>query len=401
MLFKYIAPLAVLATSVAAQTTNYTSNWNTAFKNMTAVYWGQNAAASVDPTKQSDLLTTCNNTNIDIVIIGFVTKFKGKAGLPILNLSNQCGNLFDYAENPKNKTDILTCPDIGEMITQCQGLGKKIILSLGGSTYNNQAWKSVAEARDTGNTLWAMFGPPGATPYKYRPFGDAVVDGFDLDFEYVANKPFTDTFATHMKNKFALDKKRQYLLTAAPQCPSPDGALDLALSTVAFDAIFVQFYNNPCQTSTWAKGKSQMKNDSFNFQLWENWARSVSANKNIKIFLGFLAGGVPGTTGYVNKNIAQQIVADSLKFKSFAGAMFWDASILGINTGILPAVRDVLTGKVTIAKRDVEEREIKSPIGGASTLSADDYVEVKAPAQVARKFRRRHMHHHRGASLSN
>nr|AVR59248.1 cuticle-degrading chitinase AO-379 [Orbilia oligospora] len=400
MLFKYIASLAVLASSAVAQT-EYTGGYNAAFKNMTAVYWGQNAGAIVDPTKQSDLLTTCNNTNIDVVIVSFVTKFKGKAGLPILNLSNQCGNVFPYAENPKNDTDILNCPDIGEMITQCQGLGKKVLLSLGGSTYNNAAWKSVAEARDTGNTLWAMFGPPGNNPYKYRPFGNATVDGFDLDFEYVANAPFTDTFAAHMKAKYALDKKRQYLLTAAPQCPSPDGALDVALTKVAFDAIFVQFYNNLCQSSTWAKGKSQMKNTSFNFQLWENWARTSSANKNIKIFIGFLGGGVSGTTGYVNKNVAQQIIADSLKFKSFAGAMFWDASILGINTGILPAVRDVLTGKVVIKKREIEEREIKIPVGGSSIYAAEDYIEVKAPAEATRRFKRRHVHHRRAGFLSN
>ncbi|KAK6512255.1 hypothetical protein TWF481_001145 [Arthrobotrys musiformis] len=402
MLFKYFASLAVLASSVVAQTNYTTPGYDASFRNMTAVYWGQNAAGSSDPTKQYSLIKTCNNTNIDVVILSFITKFKGKAGHPVLNLSNQCGNVFPYAENAKNKTDILNCADIGEMITQCQGLGKKIILSLGGSTYNNAAWKSVAEARDTANLLWSMFGPPGKTPYKYRPFGNSTIDGFDLDFEYVANKPFTDSFAAHMKNKFALNKTRQYLLTAAPQCPSPDGALDVALSKVEFDAIFIQFYNNLCQTSTWAKGKSQMKNTSFNFQMWENWARTSSANKKIKIFIGFLGGGVAGTTGYVNKNIAQQIVADSLKFKSFAGVMFWDASILGINTSILPAVRDVLTGKVVIKKREIEEREIRGPVGGASNFAAEDYIEVKAPAEEAiRKFRRRHVHHRRAGLLSN
>ncbi|KAK6333307.1 hypothetical protein TWF718_011124 [Orbilia javanica] len=400
MLFKYFVSLAALASSAVAQT-NYTGGYNEAFKNMTAVYWGQNAAASLDPTKQSNLITTCNNTNIDVVIISFITKFKGKAGLPILNLSNQCGNVFNYADNAKNKTDILNCPDIGEMITQCQGLGKKVLISLGGATYNNTAWKSVADARETANRLWDMFGPPGKTPYPYRPFGNSTIDGFDLDFEYVANKPYTEVFATQMRAKYSLNKTRQYLLTAAPQCPSPDGALDVALSKVEFDAVFVQFYNNQCQVSTWALGKSQMKNTSFNFQMWENWARTSSANKKIRIFIGFLGGGVPGTTGYVNKDIAQKIVSDSLKFKSFAGVMFWDASILGINTGILPAVRNVLTGKVVIKKREIEEREIKVPVGGASTFAAEDYIEVKAPSEAIRSFKRRHVHHRRAGLLSN
>lgn len=422
MLFKTFGSVAVLATSFLAQ--GASAQWDPKNKNMTAVYWGQNAGYVLQPTKnnQADLWTTCNNTNIDIVIISFVTKFVGKAGLPILNLSNQCGNVFPYAENPKNSTDILNCPQIGEQITKCQKIGKKILLSLGGATYKDAGWKDVNSARASANAIWSMFGPPGSVPFKYRPFGNSTMDGYDLDFENVANKPNSDAFAIHMKAKFNLTKSRTYLLTAAPQCPNPDLTLDLALTKAPFDAVFIQFYNNNCAGTTWAKGKSQLSNNSFNMQMWQNWATTKSMNKNIKLFVGLLGGGINGTTGYISKTVAQKVVTDSTRFANFGGVSFWDSSVLNINTGILPGVRDVLTGKVKITLKrddqiaqiesgiqkrdaevesDVEEREIKAPVGGASAFSANDFSEAKVPAEAVQEFRRRHLHRRRGSKLLN
>ncbi|KAF3936852.1 Endochitinase [Dactylella cylindrospora] len=401
MFFKSIAAAAVLASGFLAD--GVSAVYDARFQNNTAVYWGQNGVASVASGKQYDLLTTCNNTNIDIVIISFVTKFKGKSSYPIINLSDQCGGYLKNAEDPTKDTDILSCPHIGTAITQCQALGKKILLSLGGATYTDPGWKDLAAARSSANEIWGMFGPPGSKPFKYRPFANATVDGFDLDFEHLANKPNVNGFAQQLKNLFTLDKKRTYLLTAAPQCPNPDATLDQALTTVAFDAIFIQFYNNPCQTTTWGKGKAQTSNASFNLQLWQTWATTKSFNKNIRLFVGFIAGGVGTSTGYVTRANAEKIVSDSFRFKNFAGASFWDSSILNVNSAYLPGIRDVLTGK-KVVKRDideiesaVEERDIKSPVGGASDYVAEEFVEAKVPAEAINRFkRRRHLHHRRG-----
>ncbi|KAF3917938.1 Endochitinase [Dactylellina cionopaga] len=419
MLFESITAAAVLASSLLAQgaaAVTYPPSYGATFKNMTAVYWGQNAAyEGINKTVnyQYDLWTTCNNPNVDIVLVSFVTKFKGIAGFPVINLSNQCGNVFMYAENAKNKTDILTCPSIGDQIQQCQAIGKKILLSLGGATWNEPGWPSVQAARDSANSIWAMFGPPGGAPFKYRPFGNATMDGYDLDFEKVINKPNSDAFATLLRAKMALVKTRTFLLTAAPQCVNPDAALDLALTKVAFDAIFIQFYNNACQVSSWVKGKPQTTNASFNMQAWQTWATTKSANKSIKIFIGLLGGGLKGTTGYLSLPTTQKVVAESLsKYANFGGASFWDASVLNVNKSYLGGIRDVLTGKVKpVVKREEAEaeaeaeeaelvkRDIKSPVGGASTISADEFVVDKAPAEALRKLRRRHLHNRRGASL--
>lgn len=46
---------------------------------------------------------------------------------------------------------------------------------------------------------------------------------------------------------YATAPAKKYYLTAAPQCPYPDGSNDLALQSSGnlFDFVFIQYYNNP------------------------------------------------------------------------------------------------------------------------------------------------------------
>ena len=65
-------------------------------------------------------------------------------------------------------------------ITQCQArYGKKIVLSLGG-TGNSLPLGSDQDALSFANNLWELFGPVGKIDPVLRPFGSAVLDGFDL-----------------------------------------------------------------------------------------------------------------------------------------------------------------------------------------------------------------------------
>ncbi|KAK6538890.1 hypothetical protein TWF694_010447 [Orbilia ellipsospora] len=409
MLFKSLASLAIMAGALSQSVSAAFNFTSPAFRNITAVYWGQNAVYAVNKTTplQYDLYTTCSNPSVDVVIISFVTSFYGKAGVPILNLSDQCGTYFVYngSTNANNYTDILSCPQIGTQITQCQALGKKIFLSLGGATYTS-AW-TAAQAQDRANTIWAMFGPPSGN-YPYRPFGSAIIDGYDLDFEHSTNSANTAAFASKLRTKFALMKSRSFYLTASPQCPSPDAVLNQALTTVSFDAVFIQFYNNACQITTWAASKAQNVNTSFNLGMWQTWAKTSSFNKNIKLFIGILATSLPApTTGYLAKANVQKVVSASMStslYPNFGGVSFWDSSCANLNTPMIPGIRDVLTGKLVIAaKRDVEstsvaERDILTPVGGASTLPAGDFIEVKVADEVAKMIknkRRMHHQHHR------
>ncbi len=69
-------------------------------------------------------------------------------------------------------------------IQTCQGTyGKTILLSIGGATYTEGGFSSASAAVAAANQVWAMFGPAQSAGSAHRPFGNAVVDGFDFDFE--------------------------------------------------------------------------------------------------------------------------------------------------------------------------------------------------------------------------
>jgi chitinase len=129
---------------------------------------------------------------------------------------------------------------------------------------------------------------------------------------------------------------KKYLLTAAPQCPYPDAADGPMLAgAVYFDAIWVQFYNNYCGLPSFTIGSSTQNN--FNFATWDNWAKTVSLNPNVKIILGIPAAP-GGGSGYESGSTLASIIAYCKGFSSFGGVMMWDMSQLYSNPGFLDAV---------------------------------------------------------------
>lgn len=61
-------------------------------------------------------------------------------------------------------------------IKTCQAAGKVVLLSLGGSI-GTYGFSSSSQATTFATTLWNLFGGGSSST---RPFGSAVVDGFDL-----------------------------------------------------------------------------------------------------------------------------------------------------------------------------------------------------------------------------
>lgn len=120
------------------------------------------------------------------------------------------------------------------------------MLSIGGATYTEGGFTSSTAAVSAAQEVWAMFGPVQAGSTVNRPFGNAVVDGFDFDFESsTANTaPFANELRALMNTATAAGDK-EYYLSAAPQCPYPDVAdNDMLSGAVSFDFISIQFYNN-------------------------------------------------------------------------------------------------------------------------------------------------------------
>ncbi|KAK4496845.1 hypothetical protein PRZ48_011294 [Zasmidium cellare] len=177
-----------------------------------------------------------------------------------------------------------------------------------------------------------------------RPFHDAVIDGFDLDLETAVQN--FNPFATQLRMLMDADKSKKYYLTAAPQCPYPDAADDSMLNGAAgmekvkFDAIFVQFYNNYCGTNAFIPNTTTQNN--FNFAVWDNWATTKSANKDVKVFLGVPAGQSAAGTGYLSSDALKPVIDYCKTFASFGGVMAWDASQAYANKGFLEGVKSSL-----------------------------------------------------------
>ncbi|EAW09302.1 putative MFS transporter [Aspergillus clavatus NRRL 1] len=312
-MFSYTTLLCSLV-AFAALFHDVYSFLDTSSSSTVAVYWGQNSGN----TGQQRLGFYCDNPNIDVFQISFVTRISGAGALPEVNFANQEAGCTVYPG-----TNLLNCPQIGEDIKQCQQKGKTILLSIGGATTSERGFASDAAAIEAANKMWEVFGPVQAERAAYRPFGDAVIDGFDFNFETTVTNMVP--FANQLRSLMDGAGGKRYFLTAAPQCVFPDVAdQEMLNGAVAFDAIWVQFYNNFCGANAFAFGKAPQ--GAFNFDLWDGWAKSQSKNKQVKVFIGLPASAGSARSGFVAAAQLHEVVQWSKAFSSFGGVMLWDAS---------------------------------------------------------------------------
>jgi chitinase len=175
-----------------------------------------------------------------------------------------------------------------------------------------------------------MFGPVPSGVTVDRPFGKAVVDGFDFDFEATANN--LAAFGQKLRSLMDAAGGKKFYLSAAPQCVFPDAAVGAALNAVSFDFVMIQFYNNWCGVSNFVEGSTTQ--NAFNFDVWDNWAKTTSPNKNVKLLIGVPAAAGAGG-GYTSGSKLKAAINWSQKYSSFGGAMMWDMSQLYSNSGFL------------------------------------------------------------------
>lgn len=151
-------------------------------------------------------------------------------------------------------TSLADCSAIASDIQFCQSQGKAVTLSLGGAT-GGAGFVSDEQASAFADTIWNLFlGGSSST----RPFGEAVLDGVDLDIEgggsyrkchgdnggIETHPRFLridyDAFLTQLRSHFT-DAEKKYYVTAAPQCVYPDANLRATISENSIDALYVQF----------------------------------------------------------------------------------------------------------------------------------------------------------------
>ncbi|KAK7202423.1 glycoside hydrolase family 18 protein [Myxozyma melibiosi] len=275
-----------------------------------AMYWGQNSYGEVG--SQDDLSSYCEDSTNDILLLSFVTVFFGTGDLPEINFAGSCeGSYFDDSE-------LLDCPTIASDIVTCQDNGKKIFLSLGGSS-GSYGFDNDTEAEEFATTIWDIFGGGSSDT---RPFGTAVVDGFDLDIEGGSSTGYS-AFVTKMRNyydEYVAAGGKQMYISGAPQCPIPDSFLNDAMETSYFDFYFVQFYNNYCGINFWEEGTST----TFNFDAWDTFAQSSGYNPDAKVYLGVSASSDAAGTGYVDIDTLTTVISElASTYTSFGGVMMW------------------------------------------------------------------------------
>ncbi|KAI0512962.1 glycoside hydrolase superfamily [Xylaria bambusicola] len=287
-----------------------------------SVYWGQNSANGANT--QGRLKTYCDDNGINIINVSFLVGLK-TLSVNFASASDKC--------TPIDGTSLLSCPEIEEDIKYCQKQGKTILLSIGGATYYEGGFSDASSATSKADDVWDLFGPN--TDAANRPFGSAVVDGFDFDFE-ASTQNFVP-FAQRLRDHMDADSSKAYYLSAAPQCVYPDAAMnDMLNGAIAFDWINIQFYNNFCGVVNFANPNA------WNFNVWDDWAHNTSKNPNVKVLIGVPASQSAGG-GYVSASTLDPIIADTKqKYSSFGGIMAWDMSQLYANSGFLDSVRSSL-----------------------------------------------------------
>jgi len=266
--------------------------------------------------------TTVMMTQSTFFPIAFLNEFSASGGLPTINLANTC-NYISHSYFAGSQ--LLDCSFLASDIKTCQAKGKKVTISLGGATGGGMADAAFADL------IWDLF--LGGSCFT-RPFGDAVLDGVDLDIEGGSNSyvDFVRQLRSHFKGA-----SKNYSVTAAPQCPYPDSYIGSSLNGAEFDAIYVQFYNNPC-------GVDHYGNSAWNFGTWDYWANRFSPNKNIKVYLGIPGSPAAAGSGYISPAALAPIIQNLREsFPSFGGIMMWDQSEAYANRRFDIAVKSLLT----------------------------------------------------------
>lgn len=245
----------------------------------------------------------CADPNVDIAILSFLHLIKGSNSLP-------ASDMFALCNDKVKDTDLATCADWEDVINTCQQNGKKVLLSIGGATMEDSFDDPVEGPKEFAKQVWDLYGE-GSGLEKFRPYGKAVLDGFDMDIENHHPEGWVN-FAKEMKAHFKTGTK-EYLLTAAPQCPRPDASLLDAVYEV--DHLYIQFYNNE------SCGKQNIPKS------FGEWSKDILAKSpNTKLFVGLPGAEESAIKGYYMSEEKLGFVEQLKNDPAYGGLMTWDVS---------------------------------------------------------------------------
>ncbi|KAJ2393175.1 Chitinase 2 [Coemansia sp. RSA 2611] len=292
MLMKHIVKTSSAITALAVAAAAFDVSCNSNYVS----YYGQNSARN-----QQSLGEYCKDATEDVIVLAFMNGFPNI----LLNFANACETTFEGSS-------LLHCPDMAKDIKYCQSQGKAVILSMGGAS-GAYGFSGDSDAIAFADTVWNMFFKGKA---EQRPFDDAVLDGIDLDIEGGSGAGYPE-FINQLRTHYASDPSRKYYIAAAPQCPFPDVYLSSTLNSAWFDMVYVQFYNNYCGLNAYPGW--------FNFDEWDNWVKTKSINKDVKVYIGAPGSPSAASSGYIDgKQLASIYHNVRSKYPSIGGIMTWD-----------------------------------------------------------------------------
>ncbi|KAL8683102.1 MAG: hypothetical protein Q9186_000916 [Xanthomendoza sp. 1 TL-2023] len=379
---QLLAVVASVSATTAAAIVQTSTKFDAGANTNMAVYWGQGP-------NQPRLAHFCADSNIDIIPIAFLNIFPDQVGggYPGTNFGNQCGPETFKNKDGSDSPLLSNCPMIGPDIKTCQAMGKKILLSLGGAIPDNQSINDDASAVAFAKFLWNAFGPEDAKYDGPRPFGDAVVDGFDFDIESAVSPNDAasqyrgyGTMIDALRVLFAANTKKEYYISGSPQCVIPDAHLAHPIETSWFDFLFIQFYNTPqCSARAYFDASYGRKNDgdkpsSISFDTWVGFVRTTAMNKDVKLYIGLPAAPLTALAYDTKMYIAPDDVINLIDLfqcrypKEFGGIMVFEATYSEQNLIDNKPFVDVI--KAQLANNKCAD---KSTISSTSTPSSTSF----------------------------
>lgn len=131
-------------------------------------YWGHTPG-----NRNSSILDICKESELDVVIAGWIIDFSLPGGFPRFDFGTGCMNM-----TPGKAAMNTSCGDRSKEMSSCQLLGKKVFIGIGGAS-SSITFTSGQDAVNAAENLWLLFGNT-TSPQVYQPFPNVSVDGFDL-----------------------------------------------------------------------------------------------------------------------------------------------------------------------------------------------------------------------------